>query len=125
MDVGRVAVMSDEFPVVLPVNYRLVETDRLPWVALRSRPGNVVDQAGSAVAFEVDQFDEVKRRGWSVLVQGMLHHVNRRGFRTRFDSHPWLEEGRDAWLVIEPVGVTGRVLHGAEPAWSFHPDSYL
>ena len=45
--VGRVGVVVDGVPIVLPVNYRLVETLGLTWVALRTRPGNVIDQASN------------------------------------------------------------------------------
>jgi nitroimidazol reductase NimA-like FMN-containing flavoprotein (pyridoxamine 5'-phosphate oxidase superfamily) len=124
--VGRVAVISEECPVVLPVNYRLVETTDRPWIALRSRPGNVIDQTGSTVAFEIDHIDTAERRGWSVLVRGVLQHVNPdAGFAQRFDSQPWLLEARDAWLVIEPTAISGRRLQRTEAVWSFHLSAYL
>ena len=74
--VGRVAVVHNEFPIVLPVNYRLVETTGPTWVALRTRPGNVIDHAPMPVAFEIDRIDITEQEGWSVLVRGTLHHVN-------------------------------------------------
>src|SRR6476619_5687972 len=55
--VGRVGVVVDGYPIVLPVNYRLAETLGLTWVALRTRPGNVIDQASNRVAFEIDGID--------------------------------------------------------------------
>ena len=74
--VGRLALVSDSFPVVLPVNYRLVEVSGLTWVVLRTRPGNVIDQASIKVAFEIDGIDATHHRGWSVLVRGTLQHVD-------------------------------------------------
>ena len=74
--VGRIAVVIDEFPIVLPVNYRLVETSGVTWVAVRTRPGNVLDRVPMPVAFEIDAIDPVHRQGWSVLVRGHLQHVN-------------------------------------------------
>jgi hypothetical protein len=47
----------DDFPVVLPVNYQLVETQGLTWVALRTRPGNTIDRAPTNAAFEIDSVD--------------------------------------------------------------------
>jgi len=74
--VGRVAVIHNGYPVVVPVNYRLVETTGPPWIAIRTRAGNVLDQRTSPVGFEIDSIDVVDHRGWSVLVRGTLHHIN-------------------------------------------------
>ncbi|MGZ4689267.1 MAG: pyridoxamine 5'-phosphate oxidase family protein [Acidimicrobiia bacterium] len=125
--VGRVAVVIDGYPVVLPINYRLVETLGLTWVALRTRPGNVIDQASSNVAFEIDGIDPSHHRGWSVLVRGTLLPINpdAASFRERFDSEPWLLTERDSWLVIEPFSITGRELHSPEYEWAFHHRAYL
>src|SRR4051794_23972621 len=85
--VGRVAVVVNEFPIVLPVNYKLVETGGPVWVALRTRPGNVIDRASKPVAFEIDRIDSSEHEGWSVLVRGTLHHADADAadFRERFD----------------------------------------
>lgn len=126
--VGRLAtIAADGVPIVLPVNYRLVETLALTWIALRTRPGNVIDQAGAKVAFEVDSIDPTHHRGWSVLVRGTLLPINpdAAGFRERFDSAPWLATERDSWLVIEPFSITGRELHPSQPDWAFQLDAYL
>ena len=125
--VGRVAVVVDGFPIVLPVNYRLVETLGLTWIALRTRPGNVIDQASNQVAFEIDGIDPSHQRGWSVLVRGTLQPVDPEAasFRDRFDAEPWLTTERDAWLVIEPFSITGRELHPSEQEWAFHHRAYL
>jgi nitroimidazol reductase NimA-like FMN-containing flavoprotein (pyridoxamine 5'-phosphate oxidase superfamily) len=125
--VGRIAVIVDEFPVVLPVNYRLVETTGVTWVALRTRPGNVIDQASQNVAFEIDGMDPIYKQGWSVLVRGTMHHVDADAadFRERFDPEPWILAERDAWLVIDPFAITGRRLHPEVTEWVFHARGYL
>lgn len=125
--VGRVAVVVDGSPIVLPVNYRLVKTSGLTWVALRTRPGGVIEQAAMNVAFEIDDIDPVHHQGWSVLVRGTLHHVDpdAADFRERFDPEPWILADRDAWLVIEPFAISGRKLHPAEVEWAFHIRGYL
>jgi nitroimidazol reductase NimA-like FMN-containing flavoprotein (pyridoxamine 5'-phosphate oxidase superfamily) len=125
--VGRIAVIVDEFPIVLPVNYRLMETSGRTWLALRTRPGNVIDRAGVEVAFEIDDIDPVHHQGWSVLVRGTLHHVdpNAAAFRERFDPEPWLLAERDSWLIVDPFAITGRRLHAAELEWAFHARAYL
>lgn len=125
--VGRIAVVADEFPIVLPVNYLLVETSGVTWIAVRTRPGNIIDRAPMPAAFEIDAVDPGREQGWSVLVRGNLQHVNpdAADFRTRFDPEPWIPADRDAWLVIEPFSISGRRLHAAESEWAFHPRSYL
>jgi len=124
---GRIAVVVNDFPIVLPVNYRLVETSGPTWVALRTRPGNVIEQASMKVAFEIDSIDVLHEEGWSVLIRGTLHHVDpdAAGFRERFDPAPWLTDERDAWLVVEPFFVSGRRLHAAESEWFLNVRGYL
>ena len=124
--VGRIGVVLDGFPLVLPVNYRLMETAGRTWVVLRTRTGNVIDTATNRVAFEIDGIDVVHQRGWSVLVRGTMDHVDpdAADFRERFDPEPWLDE-RAEWLTIEPFSITGRELRSAEQLWAFDARSYL
>ena len=74
--VGRIAFTVDDWPVILPVNYVLAEASERTWIALRTRPGNVIDRAPLNVAFQIDAVDPVRQQGWSVLVRGTLHHVD-------------------------------------------------
>jgi hypothetical protein len=78
-------------------------------------------------SFQIDGFDANLRRGWSVLVRGMLQPVNpdAAGFRERFDPEPWIAEERDAWLIVEPFAITGRRLRNRHHAWTLHPAAYL
>jgi nitroimidazol reductase NimA-like FMN-containing flavoprotein (pyridoxamine 5'-phosphate oxidase superfamily) len=125
--VGRISVLAEDFPVVLPVNFRLVQIDGHTWIVIRTRLGNVIDQAPMPAALEVDDISLSEHRGWSVLVRGMLHHVdaNAAGFRDRFDPEPWVDDNRDAWLTIEPFSITGRRLHAPEAEWAFDLRAYL
>jgi len=125
--VGRLAVVQDGFPHVLPVNYRLVEASHRTWIAIRTRPGNIIDQAVLQVAFEIDDIDTGRQRGWSVLARGTLHHVDvdAAEFRDRFDPEPWILEERDAWLAIDPFAITGRRLDPPEQEWAFDALGYL
>jgi nitroimidazol reductase NimA-like FMN-containing flavoprotein (pyridoxamine 5'-phosphate oxidase superfamily) len=125
--VGRVAVVVDGSPIILPVNYRLAEPPGRTWIALRTRPGNVIDHAGPHVALEIDGLDPTHQEGWSVLARGTLHHVDAdaAGFRERFDPEPWMLAERDSWLVIEPFAITGRRLHSAEREWALQVRAYL
>ncbi len=125
--VGRIAVVVNENPIVLPVNYRMVETDGITWIAIRTRPGNVLDRSGSTVAFELDGIDLVHREGWSVLVRGTLHAVDpdAADFQARFGPDPWFATDRDRWLVIQPFDISGRRLRTEDEEWAFQPRSYL
>jgi nitroimidazol reductase NimA-like FMN-containing flavoprotein (pyridoxamine 5'-phosphate oxidase superfamily) len=128
--VGRIAVIVDGGPVVVPVNYRLVEargTTPGVWIALRTRPGNVIDQAADDVALEIDSIDTAHHEGWSVLVRGTLHQLDPDAAHIRdgFDPQPWLGDQRGVWLLIEPFAITGRRLHAAETEWAFHLRAHL
>ncbi len=124
--IGRIAFIAEEGPVILPVNYRVVDAPSGTLIALRTRPGNLVEQAPTSVAFEVDSIDPGHHEGWSVLVRGDLLHAtpNSDAFREQYDSEPWLA-GRDAWLLVDPWAISGRELHGAEPLWHFRAGDYL
>lgn len=122
--VGRIGFTVDDLPIVLPVNYRLVETSAPPWIALRTRPGSVIDRAPLMTAFEIDGVDEGEHRGWSVLVRGTLEPIDpdAAGFRERFDPEPWVVDERDSWLAIAPFAISGRRLVAADQAWEFPGD---
>lgn len=124
--VGRIAVLGDPFPLIFPVNYRLVEfaDDAAPghlWIAVRTRAGNRIDRASTYVSFEIDGVEPARRRGWSVLSTGTLHAADRSAaeFEARFDSQPWLTTDRDRWLVIQPVEITGRRIVADEAEWAY------
>lgn len=125
--VARIGVIVNDAPIVLPVNYRLVESLGSIWLALRTRPGNVIDRGGLTVALEIDDIDPRSHEGWSVLVRGTMGHVDpdAADFRARFDPEPWIDEERDSWLVIAPFSITGRRLVTAHEGWAFHVRGYL
>lgn len=124
-EVGRIALTTDTGPVIFPVNYRLVETLGVRWIALRTEPGGPIDEPGARVAFEIDEVGPVHRAS-SVLVRGTLARIDpgAADFGGRFDSTPWLPD-RDSWLVIEPFSITGRELHPGEREWAFDVGAYL
>jgi nitroimidazol reductase NimA-like FMN-containing flavoprotein (pyridoxamine 5'-phosphate oxidase superfamily) len=124
--VGRIAVVLDDGPVILPVNYRLVETASGPLLALRTRPGGIIDQAPTTVAFEIDSIDPAHECGWSVLVRGELIHAEHtsHAFQDRYDPESWLTD-RDSWLLIDPFAITGRELPASDPVWPVRPGEYL
>ena len=124
--VGRIAVVVDRFPIVFPVNYRLV-TDPEPYLAIRTRPGGSVDRSASHVAFEIDGIDAAAHTGWSVLVRGGVRELadDDAEVRSLIDPHPWLLDERDRWLAVQPLTITGRMLLGDAAEWSFQAAAYL
>jgi hypothetical protein len=110
-EVGRIAALVNQALVIVPVNYRLVQTTGRNWIAFRTRLGGIMERSSLHVAFEIDDIDDTRHRGWSVLVRGTLEHVDpdAADFRNRFDSEPWVVD-RDVWMIIKPVSIEGRRL---------------
>ena len=79
------------------------------------------------VAFEIDDVERTHRAGWSVLVTGTMHRIvpDAAEFDARFDPEPWVTEGRDRWLVVQPTQITGRRLGGGNESWAFPAAAYL
>jgi nitroimidazol reductase NimA-like FMN-containing flavoprotein (pyridoxamine 5'-phosphate oxidase superfamily) len=107
--VGRLAVPTASGPVVVPVNYSVVDDA----IVFRTAPGSTPSQAsGQRVAFEVDRIDDAFSSGWSVLVQGYARIVNDPAETGRLaglaHSTPWAGGRRDQWVRVDPLVVTGR-----------------
>ncbi|MEV6113120.1 pyridoxamine 5'-phosphate oxidase family protein [Streptomyces sp. NPDC052109] len=107
--VGRLAVPTDTGPVIVPVNYSVVDGAIVFRTALGATPSLA---AGQDVAFEVDRIDDAFSQGWSVLIRGHARTVTDQRERQRFTeqaySAPWAGGARDLWVRIEAHTVTGR-----------------
>lgn len=68
---GRVAVVGEDGPAVYPVNYTL---DR-DAVLLHTDEPSTFGQ-GSQIALQVDDLDESRHAGWSVVVRGRAAEVD-------------------------------------------------
>jgi nitroimidazol reductase NimA-like FMN-containing flavoprotein (pyridoxamine 5'-phosphate oxidase superfamily) len=112
---GRVAVTTADGPVVLPVNYDVIDGDVVFRTAHDAAPAAAV---GAEIAFEVDHVDDALSRGWSVLVVGPAEAVTDpeavRGLEQRAHSAPWAGGPRTLWVRIRPARVTGRRITPAE-----------
>ncbi|MDQ4069413.1 MAG: pyridoxamine 5'-phosphate oxidase family protein [Actinomycetota bacterium] len=110
--VGRVGLLVDGKPEILPVNY-VVED---PAVVFRTADDSVLTQAAlQVVAFEVDDIDEATHSGWSVLVQGVAHDVSSAIDTTsehlrRLALVAWAPGARHRWFRIKTDWVSGRRL---------------
>ena len=72
--VGRLALVRDGAPIIMPMNYVLTE-DRLVFRTLAS--GEASRAVDSPVAFEVDDIDDFLEAGWSVVVTGTADAAHR------------------------------------------------
>lgn len=107
--VGRVAVVDDRGPIVVPVNFVL---DR-HMVVFRTDEGTKLDAAsrGSRVAFEIDEIDAVAHTGWSVLVRGEAVEVTDPAELARLRKlrlTPWAPGAKTRYVRILPTALTGR-----------------
>lgn len=107
--IGRLAVSTPEGPVIIPVNYTVVEGA----VVYRTAPSTTPAPApGANVAFEVDHIDEALSQGWSVLVNGLAEHVTDpdtvKHLVATAHSTPWAGGDRDLWVRIAPQRMAGR-----------------
>ncbi|QIY66289.1 helix-turn-helix domain-containing protein [Streptomyces sp. RPA4-2] len=107
--VGRLATDTADGPLVVPLNYTVVDDAIAFRTAPGSAPAEVVD---SDVAFEVDHIDEALSQGWSVLVRGRARAVTDvEGVRRLEElaySAPWAGGERSLWVCVDPASVTGR-----------------
>ena len=108
--VGRLAFVDGDQPLIVPVNYALVDG----LVVFRSGEGTKLETVpGAKVAFEVDQFDDASRTGWSVVVQGSAEDITEDAdwFAARARAgapETWAPGSKDHCIRIVPTRVSGR-----------------
>jgi nitroimidazol reductase NimA-like FMN-containing flavoprotein (pyridoxamine 5'-phosphate oxidase superfamily) len=109
-DVGRVGLLVDGRPEILPVNYAIDGES----VLFRTAEGTVLNEASmTTVAFEVDGVDESTHEGWSVLVQGFARDIgdavgaNSERIRS-LSLVTWAPGDRARWFQIRADKITGR-----------------
>jgi len=127
-DVGRIGVMVDGYPVIIPVNYAL---DR-GVIVVRTHPGSTRTAANHAnVTFEVDALRPMERTGWSVLVRGQGeivtegHHPDLVARTEASGASPWAPGDYTSWLRIIPHGISGRLIERTETDWQLGTAAYM
>jgi uncharacterized protein len=115
--VGRVAICTPVGPHIVPVNYAIVDDS----VVLRTTPYSVVGTqgAGAMMAFEVDELDHERRRGWSVVARGRAEAITEADelhrIRQAWEPYAWADGPRNLVLRLRWSELTGRRLG---PGWN-------
>jgi hypothetical protein len=112
-EVGRLAVVADGRPHIIPVNY---STPGGGVIVFRTDPGTILTEASLRdVAFEVDEIDALARLGWSVAVHGfgrdITDAIDPESVALRdLPLATWAPGDRQQWFKVIPSDVTGRRL---------------
>jgi uncharacterized protein len=126
--IGRIGINAEHYPLIFPVNYALDHGV----VIIRSDPGMKLTHASHAnVTFEVDEIDQHRRSGWSVLIRGLAEEVtpdHRAALIERTKavaSEPWAPGEHGHWIRLIPHAISGRRLVAGELPPVFEPAAYL
>lgn len=109
--VGRVAAMTKDGLVVLPMNFTVDAHS----ILIRTSPQGVLGRLNEATenAFQVDRVDETLSEGWSVLLVGGIQRVDEVPASGEIDGpQPWVGVN-DLLLRFRPRRITGRRVEAA------------
>ena len=106
---GRLAFVSGDWPLVLPMNFA-VDGDV---VYFRTAAGSKLAAAirGERVTFQIDHVDEVWEEGWSLLAFGQLRVVDdplELARVRRLPLRPWAGGDKPHYLRLEILELSGR-----------------
>jgi uncharacterized protein len=106
--VGRLGVVVDGRPEILPVNFVIAGEE----VLIRTDQGTKLSSAlAGPVVFEVDRIDPETRTGWSVMLHGTAQLTSTREGRSGSQNRvleSWREAELPQLLRIVPGSITGR-----------------
>ncbi len=114
---GRVGITLGGLPVILPVNFAVIDDS----IVFRTAPGSKLSAAtaGAVVAFEVDGHDRATRSGWSVLVVGsseVVHDLDVTFQALAAELEPFVDGPRFSLVRVRPEFVSGRrLVHDKRP----------
>lgn len=115
--IGRIVYLGRYGLTVLPVNYKLHYGAIVFRTSQNSLTGEDLQtgiaHAEYSVAFEIDEFDPVRREGWSVLIHGPAHEMTTDDERAVVEEsgvEPWPGGPKERAIRISPNRITGRRL---------------
>jgi nitroimidazol reductase NimA-like FMN-containing flavoprotein (pyridoxamine 5'-phosphate oxidase superfamily) len=109
---GRVALSTPTGPHIIPVNYTVVDDS----IVVRTSPYSLLGTHGrnTTFAFEIDGFDRLHERGWSVQARGRIEAVTDRLELDRIREvgapQPWAGGARPLHLRLRWTELSGRKL---------------
>jgi len=109
---GRIGVTVAALPVVLPVNYQLVDGELVIQTERVSRLAGATQEA--VVAFEVDDVDVDGAVGWSIAITGIANEVTNPDVIAKLRLLPftrWVRSEDDRYVSISLDLMAGRRLH--------------
>jgi len=107
---GRVALSTPTGPHIVPVNYSVVDDA----IVIRTSPYSLLGTYGreTTFAFEIDEFDRDRARGWSVQARGRVEAVTDRTelalIRDAAEPQPWAGGSRPLFLRLRWTELSGR-----------------
>jgi nitroimidazol reductase NimA-like FMN-containing flavoprotein (pyridoxamine 5'-phosphate oxidase superfamily) len=109
---GRVAVSTPDGPHIIPLNYSVVDES----IIFRTTPFSVLGTyaRNAKLAFEVDEFDEEHRIGWSVVARGRADVVGDpeelQEIRRVCAPLPWADGARNLFFRMDWKELSGRAV---------------
>ncbi len=109
-EVGRLAIIRGDTPVVTPINYVVDDGT----IVFRTDPGTKFHQGPrSKVSFEIDGLDHVTQSGWSVIATGFLDEITEYDTAVfdrvrRLEIQPWAGGQKRHVMRLVPGSVSGR-----------------
>jgi nitroimidazol reductase NimA-like FMN-containing flavoprotein (pyridoxamine 5'-phosphate oxidase superfamily) len=121
--VGRVVFTHHAMPAIRPVNHLvegrtiIIRTHLGAAIASRAlerEPDSQGRLGGSVVCYEADEFDPVRRTGWSVIATGLARLVTDPADLARYATavEPWVAGEMNQVVAIEPRFMSGIRLVG-------------
>jgi nitroimidazol reductase NimA-like FMN-containing flavoprotein (pyridoxamine 5'-phosphate oxidase superfamily) len=107
---GRVVLVTDGRPEIVPVNY--TTHGEAAWI--RTSPGSILDRYadGAPLLLEVDHVDHERGHGWSVVARGHGERVpdaERTDAERRTSGPPrWVRRDDEVWVQLRWEELTGR-----------------
>ena len=121
-EVGRLAVIRGDTPLVMPINYAVDGRA----ILFRTDPGTKFHQGPrSKVSFEIDGLDHASQFGWSVVATGHPHEItpddgDAFARAAQLAIQPWAGGGKRHMMRLVPTSVTGRRVGRLGPVRSPH-----